>query len=60
MDAIKTDFKYKKHDASSGAQPVRLLKLFPFLNVDHEIECQLLYISLKDPDREQFEALSYV
>jgi hypothetical protein len=58
MDIIKSGFAYHKLP-EDDSQPIRLLKVHPSLDFDHLIECELLYSSLKGPDRIEFEAVSY-
>jgi hypothetical protein len=59
MDIIKTSFVYKKLDRMNHSHPIRLLKIYPSADFDTTILCELLYSSLNNPGRIEFEALSY-
>ncbi|KAH8588325.1 heterokaryon incompatibility protein-domain-containing protein [Bisporella sp. PMI_857] len=51
---------YGNPTLSLDKDEIRVLRLHPATNWDDQIECSLITLSLSDPERPQYQALSYV
>lgn len=51
---------YENLTLSRDKDEIRVVRLHPATNWDDQIECSLMTLSLSDPERPQYQALSYV